>query len=261
MTKNLLKIAQMLDLAACQVEAVNQLSSSGDTISLEQAYEIQKLLIKERCLRGEKVIGIKMGFTSREKMLQMGVNDLIWGQLTDAMQITEGGQIELPGYVHPRIEPELAFLLKRPLAGEVTLSDAMQAVEAVAPAMEIIDSRYKNFQFSLEDVVADNASSSGFVLGAWQPVCTNMDNLDMALTINGKLQASGSSAAILGNPYQSLCHAARLSEAASITLKEGWIVLAGAATAAFALAAGMHVKAEVEKLGQVTCSVADDRHD
>lgn len=251
-------IALMLDQAAYQAKAVSQLSGTKRAINLEEAYQVQALLVKQRLDRGEHFKGIKMGFTSKEKMLQMGVNDLIWGRLTDAMEIHEGEQIKLSKYVHPRAEPELAFLLKQSLSGEINLSDAMQAVEAVAPAIEVIDSRYQNFKFSLEDVVADNASSSGFVLGKWQSAHQDIDHLGMTLNVNGKPVASGSSAAILGNPYTSLCHAARLAHKAEMILEAGWIVLAGAATAAWPLQPGSQVTAEVEKLGETSFSVADN---
>lgn len=245
----------MLDNAALKVQAVKQLSGTEHTVSLEESYMVQQLVIERRCARGESPIGVKMGFTSRAKMLQMGVNDLIWGQLTDAMQIEDGAELDLSAYVHPRVEPELAFLLKSSISEQAELVDVMQATEAVAPAMEIIDSRYRDFKFSLEDVVADNASSSGFVLGAWQPVRTNLNHLSMVLHLNGKPSAIGSSEAICGNPWKSLQHAARLTSMAGITLEPGWIVLAGAATAALQLVADVHVKTEVEQLGHVAFSV------
>ena len=103
-----------------------------------------------------------MGFTSRAKMVQMGVDDMIWGRLTNSMLVEDGGEIDISNYVHPRVEPEIAYLLKAPLSGPLSTAEAWNAVEAVAPAMEIIDSRYENFKFTVEDVVADNSSSSGF---------------------------------------------------------------------------------------------------
>ena len=243
------KNAEILDQAACKVQAIDQLSGTDNAVNLQEAYEVQKLLMQQRCARGERLIGIKMGFTSRAKMLQMGVSDLILGQLTDGMLIDNNERIKLSDYIHPRVEPELAFLLKKSLSGKINLSTAMQAVEAVAPAMEIIDSRYRNFKFSLEDVVADNASSSGFVLGNWQSASRDITHLGMVMSINGRTVALGSSAAILGNPYQSLCHAARLAENFALKLQPGWIVLAGAATAASPLQPDTYIKTEVEALG------------
>ena len=150
------RFAQILDDAQTGPAECRQLSEI-EPYTLEDAYAVQKALIARRLERGERRVGMKMGFTSRAKMVQMGINDMIWGRLTDRMVVEEGGTISLGHYVHPRVEPEIAFLLRRKLEGKVTAAEALEAVDAVAPAMEIIDSRYKDFKFSLEDVVADNA--------------------------------------------------------------------------------------------------------
>ena len=156
------KLARTLDNAAHKARATRQLSENTK-YSLDDAYDIQAASIQRRLDRGEKRNGMKMGFTSRAKMVQMGLNDMIWGRLTDKMMVEDGDTISIKNYVHPRVEPEIAFLLKRPLGYPCTAAEALSAVDGVAAAMEIIDSRYKNFKFSLEDVVADNASSSSFV--------------------------------------------------------------------------------------------------
>lgn len=131
----------------------------------------------------------------------------------------------------------------------------MTHVEAVAPAIEIIDSRYANFKFSLEDVVADNTSASGYVLGPWAPPEIDMANLGMVLEFNGRPVEIGSSAAILGHPGRSLAEAARFAAETGDELKPGYIVLAGAAAAAVALEPGISVKLSVEDLGSVGFNV------
>jgi len=241
-------IANTLDQAAATGSSVEQISLS-QSITLPEAYEIQKLSIQQRLDRGEKLVGYKMGFTSRAKMLQMGVDDLIWGRLTDAMQVELGQEIDIAKYVHPRAEPEIAFLLKKPLSGKVSKEEALAAVEAIAPAIEIIDSRYKNFKFSLEDVVADNSSSSSFVLGEWQSKDSNIDGLAMNLQVDNEVVASGSSNDILDHPINSLVEAARCIGAAGEELKAGQIILAGAATAAVALKPKQTISANVANLG------------
>ena len=158
---NIAELATLLDDAALNATEVTQFDPEG-RLSLDEAYRIQAESIRRRLERGERRVGVKMGCTSRAKMVQMGLSDVIWGRLTDAMQIEEGTAINLSRFVHARCEPELAFILKRPLEGNVTGPEALAAVEAIAPAIEIIDSRYKDFKFSLPEVIADNASSSGF---------------------------------------------------------------------------------------------------
>ena len=249
------KLARTLDNAANKARATRQLSEKTN-YSLDDAYNIQAASIQRRLDRGEKRNGMKMGFTSRAKMVQMGLNDMIWGRLTDQMMVEDGDTISIKNYVHPRVEPEIAFLLKRPLGYPCTSAEALSAVDGVAPAMEIIDSRYRNFQFSLEDVVADNASSSSFVVGPWCPPDSSLDNLGMVLEFNGRPVQIGSSAAILGHPVRSLVAAARLTAQSNERLEAGWIIMAGGATAAEALRPGVHVRNTVQGLGAVAFNVS-----
>jgi 2-oxo-3-hexenedioate decarboxylase len=190
-------------------------------------------------------------------MQQMGVHDMIWGRLTDRMLMEPGGSLSMRRFVHPRVEPEVAFLLKSRLSGNVDSMTAMAAVAGIAPALEIIDSRYENFKFSLTDVVADNSSSSALVVGPWSDPRMDFSNLGMVLEIDGHARQIGTSAAILGNPLYSLVAAARLVAARGESLEAGDIVMAGGATAAEALAAGQFIKLEVERLGAVGFSVVE----
>jgi 2-oxo-3-hexenedioate decarboxylase len=148
------------------------------------------------------------------------------------------------------VEPELAFILRRPLAGTVTGPEALAAVEAIAPALEIIDSRYRNFKFTLPEVIADNASSSGFVIGAWHSAHTDFDNLGLTLNVDGRTLQVGSTAALLGHPLRSLVAAARLAALADEPLQAGWIVMAGGATPAEWLTPGHYVSIEMQRLGR-----------
>ncbi len=250
-------LAERLDEAAREARAIPQISREMP-FSLEDAYAIQKAGIARRVARGERRVGMKMGFTSRAKMVQMGLTEMICGRLTDAMLCEDGGAIRFRRYVHPRVEPEIAFLLRKPLSGGVTPLAALDAVEAVAPALEIIDSRYKDFRFSLPDVIADNASSAGFVVGPWNSRETPIDNLGLVLSVDGRPREFGSSAAILGHPLRSLVAAARLAADGGEALDAGSIVLAGGATAAVALAPGQHVRLEVQALGRTQFSVQGD---
>ncbi|ASK34694.1 4-oxalocrotonate decarboxylase [Alcanivorax sp. N3-2A] len=243
-------IATRLDEAAFSARAVAQIDPDGE-LPLADAYEIQRRSVARRLARGERPVGIKMGFTSRAKMIQMGVDDVIWGRLTSGMQVDDGGTLDLSRFIHPRVEPELAFVLKRPLSGHVSPAQALAAVEAVAPALEIIDSRYQDFKFSLSDVIADNASSSGFVVGPWADPRTDLANLGMVMSFDGVDQELGSSAALLGHPLRALAAAARVAGEAEEPLPAGAIVMAGAATSAQWLRPGIHVQLEVERLGRV----------
>lgn len=248
------KAAEIVDEAARTATEIAQFSDT-QALTTDEAYAIQALSMQRRYARGERRVGMKMGLTSRAKMVQVGVSDMIWGRLTDAMREEEGGIVSLARYVHPRAEPEIAFLIAAPLSGVVSPVEAMAAVKAVAPAIEIIDSRYTAFKFDVGDVIADNSSSSGFVLGQWSRPDTDISNLGMVLSVNGQPAEIGSSAAILGHPVRSLVAAARMVAAQGERLEPGDIVLAGGATAAVALEPGQAITLEVEALGTVAFNV------
>ncbi|MCO5064596.1 MAG: fumarylacetoacetate hydrolase family protein [Rhizobiaceae bacterium] len=243
-------LAAIVDDAALKATAVEQLTLSNPDLDGTDGYTIQAQSIRRRLERGERPVGLKLGLTSRAKMQQVNVNEVIVGRLTDAMQISDGGEVSIDRFIHPRIEPEIAFLLRRRLEGKVSLAEAAAAVEAVMPGLEIIDSRYIDFKFTLPDVVADNTSAAGFVLGPPSPLDRDIGNLAMTLNFNGRPVQIGSSAAILGHPLRALVEAARLAEMIGASLEAGSIVLAGAATAAVELKAGVHVTAQVSGLGR-----------
>ncbi len=247
--------AEIVDEAARAAKAIPQFTQSGP-LGVAEAYAIQATSIARRLSRGERLVGVKMGLTSRAKMAQVGVNEVIWGRLTDAMRLEEGASLSRANYVHPRIEPELAFLLKRPIDGELTPAEALACVEAIAPAMEIIDSRYRDFKFALSDVIADNSSSSGLVVGPWSSPAQDFSNLGLTMEVDGRPVEIGSTAAILGDPVRSLVAAARLAAPALGGLKAGWIVLAGGATAAHSLKVDERVRTVMQNLGSASIRVA-----
>ncbi|CAJ0818269.1 2-keto-4-pentenoate hydratase [Ralstonia flaminis] len=241
-------IAARVDDAARYAEPIAQLTDDAG-FSLDEAYEIQRASIERRIHRGESMVGVKLGFTSRAKMVQMGVDSLIWGWLTDAMLEEDGGRVLVDRFIHPRVEPEVCFLTRREIDRPLTLLEAASYLEAVAPAMEIIDSRYRNFKFTLEDVVADNCSSAGLVIGPWTRRFDSLRNAGVLMRIDGRAVQVGSTAAILGDPLRSVVQASRLISQSGLVLPAGSLIMAGAATAAEALPRGAHVQCVVNGLG------------
>ncbi|MEV4320537.1 fumarylacetoacetate hydrolase family protein [Actinocrispum sp. NPDC049592] len=226
-------LAQTLFEADSRATAIPQLGE----LSLEDAYAVQRLVVD---LRNEPRTGVKLGFTSRAKAVQMGVSDLIIGQLTSGMAVADGGTLDHSRFIHPRVEPEVAFLVSE---GQVV---------GVAPALEIIDSRYQDFRFNLADVVADNTSAAAYVLGPWQQPGVEIGDLGVVLEVDGAVAQTGSTAAILGDPMRALDAVTRLSQAFDIPVPSQSVVLAGAATAAVALPPGSFVEARIAGLGRVT---------
>ena len=227
----------MTSLAAALDNALTTATElAGGRIPVGDPYAVQREVVDLRLARGETIVGVKLGLTSKAKMQQMGVDSVIWGWLTDAMRIADGGVLDLAPRIHPKVEPEVAFLVRG------------GAIAAVAPALEVIDSRWLDFKFTLDEVIADNTSAAGYVVGAWQPVPADVDSLGVQLIVDGEVVESGSTAAILGDPREAFGEALRLAG----TLEDEWIVLAGAATAAVSVSAGQTVRVEVEGLGSAS---------
>ena len=249
------KLALQLDEARLARREVEPLTKSFGPLTLEDGYAIQRAGLELRLARGERLIGCKMGFTSLAKRQQMNLGDPIYGWLTDGMQLADGGVIELSSGVHPKAEPEIAFVTARELRGTITREEALAACSGVAPALEILDSRFTGFKyFSLPDVVADACSAWRFVLGKVQPL-RELGNLPMELRIAGRLAQAAPSSAISGHPAESLVQLVAMLGAHGHSLPAGSIVLAGAATAAAPLVEGARVEGVVEGLGRASFSL------
>lgn len=251
--------AKKLFQAAEKAEPLERFTAKEPSFALADAYRVQQALADLHFAAGHRIVGRKMGLTSRPKMLQMGVHAPIHGFLTSAMRIQDAGEIRCRGRIHPRAEPEIAFVIGRELRGKPSPAEALACVEGVCGAVEVIDSRYKNFDFQLPDVVADNASSSGFILGSAmkRPGALDLGNLGIVLEIDGRPQLFGSSAAILGHPGRALAELAAILEDEGRSLVPGSVVLAGAATAAIAVAPGNWLRASFQGLGQVEARVVE----
>lgn len=242
------EIAELaLRLDDAQVDGAD-IASLADSyqFDLDDAYAIQAALLGLRQQRGDLVSGVKLGFTSVAKMEQMGVSEVIVGRLTAATRIADGGVADLSGYIHPKVEPEIAFRLARDVGDD---DDLEACVDAVAPALEIIDSRYRDFRFTVQDVVADNTSAAGYVVGPWQPMQSVRDRT-VRLTVVGS-ETVGSTSAILGDPVRALSALRTVVARRGIVLRAGYVVLAGAATAAVSLVPG-RVVGSVDGLGSVS---------
>lgn len=251
------QIAKELYEAKALARPVGKITERNAGFTLADAYEVQRNLLGRHLAGKEVLVGRKMGLTSKPKMQQMGVHEPIFGFLTSAMRITDGEEISMVGRIHPKAEPEIAFLLKKELRGQPSVAEALAAVDGVCGAIELIDSRFKNFEFALPDVVADNGSSSGFVLGGLmrKPSALDLGNLGIVMELDGKPMQFGSSAAILGHPGRSLAALVALLDSEEKTLPAGSVVLAGAATAAIPFTKGSWVRASFHGLGSVELAV------
>jgi 2-oxo-3-hexenedioate decarboxylase len=223
-------------------------------LDLEIGYEIQDLNLTKRLERGEKLVGVKLGLTSRAKQKRMGVDVPFVAWLTDAMILPVGDPIPQSRLIHPRVEPEIVFVMGERLEGPgITCAQAMAAVESVWGGAEIIDSRYKDFRFKAGDVAADNASSGAFVTG---PIGLPPEALDLALEgvlveTDGTVVDSATGAAVQGHPGEALALAANDLARRGHAIEAGWIVLTGGMTDAVFAPPGSSTAMHFTNLGSV----------
>ena len=247
---------RLLDAYATR-DGVEPPTVSEPGLTLEDAYAVQLLQVEAWTARGERVVGHKVGLTSAAMQAQLGVDQPDYGHLTDRMVHPSDAPIAASLFLQPRIEPEVAFVLGRDLTGPgVTVAAAATAVELVLPALEIIDSRVRDWRITLLDTIADNASSGGIVLGTRAVRVTDVD-LELSgcvLRRNGAVVGTGAGAAVLGSPLVALAWLANTLGERGVALEAGHVVLPGSITAAVPVAAGDTVTASFGGIGSVTAS-------
>ena len=254
-TNQIEEIAALLEDAEVNRREISKITKKYPELTLDEAYEVQWAIRRRKVERGTRIVGMKMGVTSRSKMKQMGINEPVYGFLADYFSQPDGGAIETDRLLHPKVEPELAFITKRPLWGPgCHIGDVLAATDFIMPAVEIIDSRYKNFDFDLVSVVADNTSASRFVVGGrpGDAAALDMRTIGVVLEKNGIVQEVGAGAAVLGHPAESIALLANMLAARGETIPEGSLILSGGITAALAVQAGDSIVMRAQGLGTVS---------
>lgn len=251
-----LELDKLVDeVLAAYRHPVDPLTERFPDLTVDDAYAIQLGQVERWVADGAVVKGHKVGLTSAAMRRQLGVDAPDFGHLLDSMFHPEHTPIDVSRFLRPRIEPEVAFVLAKPLRGPgVTVADAIAAVDFVLPALEIIDSRVRDWRIGLVDTIADNASSGGVVLGG---VPTRLSDVDLPLTgcvlrVGGAVAGTGAGAAVLGSPLNALVWLANTLGERGVVLEAGHVVLPGSVTAAVPVAAGDVVRATFAGLGSVT---------
>ena len=237
-------------------QPVAPLSERHDGIGIEDAYRIQQRMIARRLEAGERIVGKKIGVTSRAVMNMLGVYQPDFGYLLDGMVVNEGESIDSATLIQPKAEGEIAFILQRDLMGPgIGAADVLAATDCVMPCFEIVDSRIRDWKIRIADTVADNASCGVFVLGdsAVDPRRIDLATCGMVLEKNGEIVATGAGAAALGSPLNAVAWLANTLGALGIGLKAGEVVLSGALAAMFPAQAGDNFRVSIGGLGG--CSV------
>jgi 2-oxo-3-hexenedioate decarboxylase len=249
------QLAEHLESAELEAREVSKITDAHPALTLDDAYAIQAEIRRRKEARGHRIAGLKAGLTSRAKMKQMGVEVPVFGLIFDYMSVADGGEIKTAELIHPKVEAEIAFVLKRPLLGPgCHVGAVLAATDFVVPAVEIIDSRYENFRFDLASVVADNTSSSRFVVGG---VARGIDGLDlstlgMVMEKNGEIVAMAAGAAVLGHPAAAVAMLANHLAQRGEEIPAGTFIMSGGATEAVPVAKGDSIQVRFQDLGTVS---------
>ncbi|WP_369254854.1 2-keto-4-pentenoate hydratase [Streptomyces sp. R35] len=247
--------ARLLRHAEHRAAPIDPLSTLLPGLDLADAYAVQQDNIARRLADGASVVGHKVGLTAAAMQQLLGVDEPDFGHLTDDMVHRDGATVLASRYCRPRVEPEICFRLAEPLHGPgITVDDVLDATESVAPALEIVDSRIRDWRITLLDTVADNASSAGLVCGAWTPLADVPDLATVAvdLLVDGERVASGSGREVLGHPAATVAWLANTLAAFGTALEPGQLVLPGAMTTAPFVSAGQKIEARFGALGPVS---------
>ncbi len=228
-------IAEMLAKAENERKPLDQLTVTYPDLTVQDAYNIQLEGIALKQVQGRKIIGKKIGLTSKGMQKLLGVNEPDYGHLLDNMLLLEGEACRRTELLLPKIEGELAFVLKDKLKGPgVTIADVLRATEGVMCAFEIVDSRIRDWKIKLADTIADNGSSARLVLGSRLVPVQDLDLrlIGMVLEKNGEMVSSGAGAEVWGHPAAAVAWLANKLSEFDIALEAGEIILSGAVTAA-----------------------------
>jgi len=248
------ELAERLISAARERVATTPLTDDYPELDVETAYTIQDAVVQARRDSGAVVSGAKLGLTSVAKQRQMNVDEPLYGWLSDDMAIDTGEQLVCDRFIQPRCEPEIAFLLGGDLAGpDVTAAHVIAATDLVFPAVDVLDSRFAGYSFTLPDVVADNSSCAGYVLGGQgiDPTGFDLRLTGCVFEKNGELIATAAGAAVLGHPAASVAWLVRKLASRDQGLEAGQVVLSGSMTEAIAVEPGDVITARLDRLGTV----------
>lgn len=258
MSLDALIIRQLAErLETCELQTYDTLKVTLDypEMDWDDAYAVQDEILRRKLSRGQRVVGLKAGLTSFAKMQQMGIETPIFGFLVDSFLVPDGGQCRFSELIHPKVEPEIVFVTKASLKGPgCTISEVLAATDFVLAGIEVIDSRYRDFKFDLKSVVADNCSSSRFVVGG---IMRDPRDLDLRTTgavmeKNGQIVSVGAGAAVLGHPANAVAMLANHLGARGAEIPAGTLILTGGLTEAVAVEQGDHVALHVQGMGSTS---------
>lgn len=252
--KTISALADRVQQAQDHTHTITKLTDEHPSMSIEDGYAVQEELLQRWIARGDRLVGRKAGLTSKAKMIQMGVDVPSFGLLLSSYARPENGAIEMDQLLHPKIEAEIAFVMKDELRGTVTIEQVLAATDYVIPAVEVIDSRFENFKFDLPSVIADNSSSARYVTGGRprDPRELDLRTIGVVIERNGEIQALGASAAVLNHPANAIIMLVEHLAARDQVLPAGSYIMTGGITEAIPVSRGDNVVARFQDMGSIS---------
>lgn len=244
-TESIKQIAKELSAAKKERRLLGAFTALYPDFDLAAAHQVQQILFEEALASGERIIGYKMGLTSRAKQMDVGVFSSISGFLVGSSALVKGTPVDSKRFRQPRVEPEVAVVLNRTIDRPfTTMAELVSCLAFVGPAAELLDSRYENYQFKLPDVVADNTSAGAFILGTsnWVNRLDEVRLMGIKIKKNGVLIDTGAAAATFGDPLLSVVELVSELSKRGNKLEAGQVVLTGGVTAAPLLSPGDFVE-------------------
>jgi len=249
------KLAERLEDAEHNKAPITKITNDFPNMNWDDAYAIQDAIRARKVARGTHIAGLKAGLTSVAKMKQMNVEEPVFGFLCDYGAYADGGEIPFDNFIAPRIEAEIAFVTKAEIKGPgCHIGSVMQATDLVLPAVEVLDSRYENFNFDLISVVADNTSAAGFVTGGRPRKMSDLHlpTLGIVLEKNGEIVELAAGAAVLGHPAESVVMLANMLARKGESIPAGTFIMTGGVTAAVSIARGDHIAVRYQDIGSIS---------
>ncbi|NPV73492.1 MAG: 2-keto-4-pentenoate hydratase [Pelotomaculum sp.] len=234
---------------------VEPLTEEWPAVDIPAAYAIQLKVLELKRAAGRKVIGMKIGLTSKAMQQMLGVHEPDYGHVLDSMVLLEGEPVRLSGLIQPKVEAEIAFVLRDRLCGPgVHAADVLRASAGVMPSLEIIDSRIKDWKIKIQDTIADNASAAAIILGGALVPVQGLDLRLVGLTLekDGQVFATATGAAVLGHPAAAVAWLANAIAPYGLSLEPGMVVLSGSLTQAVTVEPGTVIHATFDRLGAVS---------
>ena len=249
------QLAAHVEAAEIEARDITKITDDYPQMDWDDAYAIQDEIRRRKEARGNKTVGLKAGLTSHAKMKQMGVATPCFGFVSDYMSRPDGGEIKMSELIHPKVEAEICIVTKAPLRGPgCHLGAVLAAIDFVIPAVEIIDSRYRDFKFDLKSVIADNTSASRFVIGGRMRAVDELDlrTLGVVMEKNGEIVAMAAGAAVLGHPAAAVAMMANHLGQRGQEIPAGSFIMTGGVTEAIAVKAGDSISVRYQDLGTVS---------